>query len=120
MATAESEWFTFKGVLFSEVSFLRVWLLALAAYGVGDVVTTIAIVWFSPLYMEANPVVAGVIDLFGGSGFVALKLLVFYICLGISLWGGARNDDPVLFYGPPITLGLFGLVATAHNLGLML
>ncbi len=120
MTTVETDWWTFEGVSFTPESFSRVWLMALAAYGVGDIVTTIALVWFSPLYVEANPVIAGAIALFGGGGFLALKLLVFYGCIGISLWGGVLDDDPLLFYGPPVVLGIVGLLTTAHNVALML
>lgn len=120
MSTATPNWVTFEGVSFSEESFSRVWLLALAAYGVGDVVTTIALVWFSPFHVEANPVIAAAIAAFGGGGFLALKLLVFYGCIGVSVWGGVQDDDPVLFYAPPLVLGLFGLFATVHNINLLL
>lgn len=119
MSTAEDNWWTFEGVSFSRTSFSWAWVAALAAYGVGDVVTTIALVWFSPLHVEANPVIAGAIGLFGGGGFLALKLLVFYDCIGISLWGGVLDDDPVLFYGPPAVLVLIGLVTTVHNIALL-
>lgn len=120
MSTAGATWLSFEEAAFSERDFSRVWLLALAAYGVGDVVTTIALVWFSPLHVEANPVVAAAIGAFGGGGFLALKLVVFYACLGISVWGGLADDDPVLFFAPPLVLLLFGLFATVHNVGLLL
>jgi hypothetical protein len=117
---SDAAWATLEDVSFSEASFARVWLLALAAYGVGDIVTTIALVWFSPFHVEANPIIAAAIDAFGGGGFLALKLLVFYACLGISVWGAVSDDDPVLFYGPPLVLGILGLFATLHNLNLLL
>lgn len=119
MSTADASWATLEEASFTEAAFARVWLLALAAYGVGDVVTTIALVWFSPLHVEANPIIAAAIAAFGGGGFLALKLLVFYACLGISVWGGVTDDDPVLFYGPPLVLGAMGLFATVHNVGLL-
>lgn len=119
MATADAEWTTFEGVSFSRETFTRVWLLALATYGVGDVVTTIALVWFSPLHAEANPVVGAAIDAFGGGGFLGLKLLVFYACIGIAVWGGVLDDDPLLFYLPPAVLTLVGAAATVLNLSLL-
>jgi hypothetical protein len=120
MATADHSWLTFEGVPFREDRFTAAWLLALAAYGVGDVVTTIGLVWFSPLHVEANPVIAGAIGLFGGGGFLGLKLLVFYAALGVSLWGGLPDEDAVLFYGPPLVLMGFGLLTTAINVSLLL
>lgn len=120
MSTATADWVTFEGVSFSPETFSRTWLAALAAYGVGDVVTTIALVWFSPLHVEANPVIAAAIAAFGGGGFLALKLLSFYACIGVSVWGGVRDDDPFLFYAPPVVLVVFGLFTTAHNVSLLL
>lgn len=120
MSTADSPLVTFDGAAFSPEAFSRVWLLALAAYGVGDVVTTIGLVWFSPFHVEANPVIAAAIAAFGGGGYLALKLLVFYVCIGVSVWGGVQDDDPLLFYGPPVALALFGLFTTVHNIGLLL
>lgn len=119
MSTADASWTSLETASFSEDAFARVWLLALAGYGVGDVVTTIALVWFSPLHVEANPIIAAAIAAFGGGGFLALKLLVIYACLGISLWGALVDDDPVLFYAPPLVLGVMGAFATVHNLGLL-
>jgi hypothetical protein len=120
MSTADARWLTFEGAEFSESSFVRVWLLALATYGVGDVVTTVSLVWFSPRFVEANPVVAAAIGAFGGGGFLALKLLAFYACVGVSVWGGVLNDDPILFYSPPLVLAVAGAVATGTNLSLLL
>jgi len=120
MSTADAEWGHFEEVSFTAGGFTRAWLVALAAYGVGDVVTTIALVWFSPFHVEANPIIAAAISAFGGGGFLALKLLVLYGCLAISLWGGLADEDPVIFYGPPLVLGAMGLFATVHNLSLLL
>lgn len=120
MSTANADWLTFDGTAFCPERFSRVWLVALAAYGVGDVVTTIGLVWFSPFHVEANPVIAAAIALFGGGGYLALKLLVFYVCIGVSVWGGVLDDDPLMFYGPPAALVVFGLLTTAHNISLLL
>lgn len=119
MATAERSWLTLEGVPFDPTSFSRVWLLALATYGVGDIVTTIAIVWFSPFHVEGNPIVALSISLFGGGGFLALKLLVFYAAIALSLWGGLPDVDRTLFYAPPVCLFVVGLLTTGFNLTLL-
>jgi len=119
MATADENWLHFEDSPFSEVSFSRVWLLAVATYGVGDVVTTIALVWFSELTTEANPVIREAIKAFGGGGFLALKLLVLYACIGISIWAGKEDNDRLMFYGPPLLLALVGLYTTLHNLSIL-
>jgi hypothetical protein len=120
MVSVQVDWLTLEGTRFDEVSFSRVWLVALATYGVGDVVTTVAIVYFSDFHTEGNPVVRHVIGAFGGSGFLGLKLLVIYGCLGVSLWAGVGDDDRMLFYAPPLFLALVGAFTTVHNLGLLL
>lgn len=120
MSTVEGDWYTLERSPFDVDSLFLVWLVAVATYGVGDVVTTIAIVWFLPLYTEANPVIQFAVEIFGGGGFLALKLLVFYAVLGISLWAGVPERDRLMFYGPPLVLAIVGLVVTAHNLSLML
>ena len=55
----------------------------------------------------------------GGGGFLGLKLLVFYCCIGISIWGGVLDEDPLLDYGPPVVLTLMGAAVTGLNLGLL-
>jgi len=119
MVTADANWLNFEDSPFSEVSFSRVWLLAAATYGVGDVVTTIALVWFSELTTEANPVIREAVVAFGGGGFLALKLLVLYACIGISIWAGKGEDDRLMFYGPPLLLTIVGLYTTASNLNIL-
>ena len=120
MSTTGWSWFTLEESPFDEVSFSRAWLLAIATYGVGDVVTTIALVYFSDLHTEANPVIRQAIMAFGGGGFLGLKLLVIYVCIGISLWAGLADEDRLMFYGPPLLLALLGLYTTVHNLGLLI
>ncbi|MBV0901877.1 hypothetical protein [Haloarcula salina] len=119
MASAEANWLTLEGSSFSERSFSGAWLLALGTYGVGDIVTTIAIVYFVPMFTEANPAVRWAIESFGGGGFLALKLLVIYCCIGVSIWGGVLDEDPLLYYGPPALLTAMGLAVTWLNLGLL-
>lgn len=110
----------FEAAGFDVDAFQTTWLLALAAYGVGDVVTTIALVWFSPLHAEANPLLALAIERFGALGLVGLKLLAFYVALGASVWVGLDDEDPLSFYGPPLVLFGVGVVVTCYNLGLLL
>jgi hypothetical protein len=97
---------------------LRIWALALSTYGVGDGVTTAMIVWGTPLYREANPILNAAIGAFGGSGLVGMKLLAIGVCLAISV-SGYRNDDQFTWYLPPIALTLVGTVTTLVNLSLL-
>lgn len=117
--TAESNWLTLEGLPFDVGWFWGAWILAILAYGVGDVMTTIALVWSTPAYVEANPIIAWAIGAFGGGGFLGVKLLSFYGALGLSIWGGAGDEDHLLFYGPPVALALFGFVTTVLNLNLL-
>ena len=119
MGTADGDWLTLEGSSFSDRSFSTVWAVALATYGVGDVVTTISIVYFVPAFTEANPAIRWAIQSFGGGGFLGLKLLVIYACLGVSIWGGVLDEDPLLFYGPPALLTVMGLAVTGFNLALL-
>ncbi|MEF8853816.1 MAG: hypothetical protein V5A28_15585 [Haloarculaceae archaeon] len=119
MSTADATWSPVAGVTVSTGPVLRVWALALATYGVGDGVTTAAVVWASPLHREANPVVSAAIDAFGGGGLVGLKLAAIGVCLAVSLWG-STDDDQFTCYLPPVTLALVGTVTTLLNLKLLL
>lgn len=118
MSTADATWSPVAGITVPTWPVLGIWTLALVTYGVGDGLTTAALVWTSPLHGEANPVVAAAIDAFGGSGLVGVKLLAFGICLAISLWG-STDDDRFTFYLPPVTLTLVGTALTLFNLSLL-
>ena len=113
------DWYTFEGSKYSGDRFTAVWLVALLTYGVGDIVTTIAIAWFSLAHVEANPLIAEAITLFGGGGYLALKLLAFFLAIGISVWAGVQESDPVLFYGPLAILAVVGLGLTLWNAWLL-
>lgn len=97
---------------------LKIWVLAISTYGVGDGVTTAMIVWGTPLYREANPILSAVIGTFGSSGLVGMKLLAIGVCLAISV-SGYRTDDVFTRYLPPIVLTLVGTVTTLLNLSLL-
>lgn len=120
MSTADTDWLSFEGSSFTVNSFSRLWILATITYGLGDVVTTIALVYFSPVHTEANPLIRAAIKMFGGGGFLGVKLLVIYACLGISLWAGKQADDWLMFYTPPVLLAVVGIYMTVHNLALLL
>ncbi|MFB6177676.1 MAG: hypothetical protein ABEI99_11125 [Halobaculum sp.] len=103
---------------FSAEEFSRLWLLAAATYGVGDVVTTIALLRI-PHVSEGNTLVLAAVEAFGQSGLVGMKLLVFCLCIGISLWS-AQSGDRFGYYLPPTALAVAGAFTTAFNLRLLL
>lgn len=99
--------------------FVALWLLALATYGVGDTLTTVAVIWFSDGVIELNALIRLAVDAFGFPGLVALKLLAFAGAIGISLVGIA-DDDRFLYRFPAVTFSVFGGFVTTHNLWLLL
>jgi len=107
-----------EGTPFDPAEFSWLWLLSAATYGVGDVVTTIALVRYSAAVAEGNALLRMAIDAFGLSGLVGLKLLAFFVCLAISLHG-ARDADSALYYGPPAMLAVVGAFTTVYNLRLL-
>lgn len=115
---ATDEWRTLDGTPFTYREFSGLWLTATATYGVGDVVTTIAVLQFTARIDEANLLLSTAVDHFGQAGLVGLKLAVFILCLGVSI-DAAHRQDSLLFYFPPVTLSAFGLVLTVHNLRLL-
>jgi hypothetical protein len=104
---------------FDPTEFSRLWFLSALTYGVGDIVTTLALVGYDPLVNEGNALLRAAIETFGLWGLIGLKLLAFAFCLGISL-RGARDADSALFYGPPAMLALVGAFTTAYNLRLLI
>lgn len=112
-------WLTLEGTEFQPREFSRLWFLAAATYGVGDIVTTVALIWFSATVREANPLVRAAAEAFGPGGLAALKLVTFLVCIGVSLQAANTDGDRLLYYGPPLTLTLLGAFVTVHNLRLL-
>lgn len=104
---------------FDEEGFTDLWTVALATYGVGDTVTTVALLWFSESVNEFNALVVLAVENFGLAGLVGLKLLAFGAALGVCL-AGVRSDDPVLYYLPPAALSVVGGFVTAFNVRLFI
>jgi hypothetical protein len=102
---------------FEDREFRRLWTVALATYGVGDVVTTVTLLYFTHQVEELNGVVLLVVDAYGQWGLVGLKIATFLVCIGVSVYG-ARTEDRLLFYLPPTVLAVVGAFATAYNLRL--
>lgn len=104
---------------FGEREFTNLWFLAVLGYGVGDTVTTIALMSYSPTVIEGNPILRWAVTEFGQSGLVGLKLVAFFACLALSL-DAAQAEDKLWYYAPPIVLTLAGAFTTVYNVRLML
>ncbi|MEF8780703.1 MAG: hypothetical protein V5A46_08500 [Haloferacaceae archaeon] len=98
--------------------FYWLWIFATATYGVGDVVSTVALVSFVPHLSEANPVVRLAMDSLGLWGLVAAKVAAFLVMVWIS-YLGARDGDGLMYYFPPLLLAAVGTAVTAVNLRLL-
>lgn len=112
-------WFSLDETSVDQTEFTRLWVVATATYGVGDMVTTIALLKFSEAVAEGNVVVRVLTDAFGQSGLITLKLAVFLACIATSV-DAAKRDDPLLYYLPPAVLAIVGAFTTAWNIRLML
>lgn len=102
---------------FDAREFYLLWFVVAATYGVGDTLTTMALV-DAPGLREANAVVAAALT-FGGGGLVALKIAAIGGCVGVSAWAALRRDR-FLYYFPPLLLAVLGSLVTVYNLGLLL
>ncbi|MFC4356580.1 hypothetical protein ACFO0N_01305 [Halobium salinum] len=111
-------WLSLRDTPYEEGEFTTLWTFALATYGVGDMVTTIALMEFVPRLTEGNPLVAAAVGAFGQSGLVGLKLAAFLFCLVVSLLA-AQDGDRLLYYGPPAGLAVTGAFTTVYNLRLL-
>jgi hypothetical protein len=112
-------WLSLEGTPYEEEEFTTLWTLALATYGVGDMVTTIALMGYVPRVTEGNPLVDGAVAAFGQPGLIGIKLGAFLFCLGVSLVA-AQDGDRLLYYGPPAGLAIVGAFTTVYNLRLLL
>lgn len=114
-----NEWFSLEGTKFSEREFTNLWHLATGAFGVGDTVTTIALIQYSDTVIEGNPVLRTAVNEFGLVGLVGLKFFAFVACLALCL-DAARAGDKLWYYAPPIVLTIAGCFTTVYNIRLML
>lgn len=103
----------------ASTEFYVLWGLAVATYGIGDIATTIVIVYFSPNLGEGNVLVHEVLSLLGVPGFLLLKLAIFGAGILIS-WKAVTRGSLLFYYAPPIGMILFGAYATLVNLALIL
>jgi hypothetical protein len=99
--------------------FYWLWMVATMTYGVGDMVTTVALLSFDASVGEANALVRVAVDAFGLAGLVGVKLAVFGVCLGVHVFAIGDTDDPIVLYAPPVVLAVVGAFTTAFNLRLL-
>ncbi|WP_435180334.1 DUF5658 family protein [Halorussus sp. AFM4] len=100
--------------------FVWLWIGATTGYGVGDVVTTVALVRYHPAVAEGNPLLARLMSEFGLAGLVGAKLAVFAACFALSFYAVRVWRDRFVYYLAPLVLLLFGVFFTVYNVRLML
>jgi len=103
-----------------EQEFYWLWIFATTAYGVGDILTTLTILSADTGVAEGNVVISYLFAVLGHPGFIALKLLVFFGALAVSVTAAEYWQDRHLYYGPPLILAVLGTLVTANNLHLVL
>lgn len=103
-----------------EDEFVALWIIATATYGVGDIVTTIAVFYFHPVVSEANPLLRWLMSNFDLAGLVGLKLVVFVAFIAISVEIARREMDPLLYYAPPAVMAVLGTYLTVTNIVYMI
>ena len=92
---------------------LELWILAVVFFGFGDVVTTAAGLSIGHL-VEVGPIAAPVIERYGISALVVMKLVAFAVC--VAVWRWAPRPSSV---GVPLGLATFGILVTGWNASLL-
>lgn len=90
------------------------WIIAIVSYGVGDIVTTV-IGLSSGSLVETSPLVIPMIQRFGLSALVGMKVLVFGFT-GLLWWVTPYPDS----LGVPLGLTIIGVLVTGWNMHLLL
>ena len=89
------------------------WMLAIAFYGVGDLVSTVVGLWLGAT--EANPLPAALVDLAPGLVGAAIVLTVWKALVLGGLVLIARRLRPVHRLVVPGTLAVLGVIVVAWN-----
>ena len=103
----------------NECNFVFLWAIATLSFGVGDLLTTFAIISGFPHVIEANPVMTRTVEMVGYWGIVWLKLGAFAGALSISVYASRVWGDRFLHLFPPIAVTAVGAFATAFNVTLI-
>ena len=85
------------------------WILGVLAFGVGDVLTTLAGLRIDGV-TEASPVAAATLDAYGFWGMVGAKLLALSLLAGF--WRATPEPHAV---GVPLGLALLGVIVVGWN-----
>lgn len=93
---------------------LELWILAVVFFGLGDVVTTAVGLSVGHL-VEVGPIAAPVIERYGITALVGLKLVAFAVC--VAVWRWAPRPSSV---GVPLGLATFGILVTGWNTSLLI
>ena len=93
---------------------VKLWLLAILFYGIGDLLTTV-VGLSSGTLVEASPLVIPVIERFGLIALFGLKSLVFGFT-GLLWWFTPYPES----LGVPLGLAVIGLLVTGWNIHLLL
>lgn len=92
----------------------ELWIVAVAFFGVGDVLTTFLGLTAGHL-VEVGPLAGPVIDQFGLGALLVLKVAAFGFCY--LLWRRTPSPSAV---GVPLGLATFGVLVTGWNASLLL
>lgn len=93
----------------------RLWLAAVAAFGVGDYATT-KLGLASPHIEESNPTAAGLMAVMGqDAGMLAGKTAVLAVCFAGYLYAHRHPETEEYAALFPAVLVLAGLLITGHN-----
>jgi hypothetical protein len=96
--------------------FKRLWLLALALYGVGDAATTLALHAQVSTAVEMNPVMRAALATDPVAGVVGIKVAAVGSVLLVSLLHAQRARSRTLAHGLPLLLAALGAALTLNNL----
>lgn len=102
----------------NEEEFYLLWLMAAVTYGIGDIVTTVAIIELENSVRETNPLLLYLTSNIGYAGLVGLKIAAFLVCIAVTIFA-LRKNWPLFYYIPPIALTAIGLGLTVFNLSLL-
>jgi hypothetical protein len=109
----------FERVAYGPRQFVLLWVAGSLWYGVGDTATTYLMTTGATGIREVNPLVRGLLDLFGLPGLVGLKVAII-LALAAGAMAAVRRGWTYVSFSQPAALLVTGLVATTNNAALLL